>query len=99
MSDLLFKEMALTPEERKGIFRSKKPRKTGHAGIPGSGPKGEFCRTCAHLYRKNMAKTYLKCSLMRAHWTGGGGSDVKARDPACSAWSSLAARQDMERAG
>jgi hypothetical protein len=83
---ILFKEMALTPEERRGIFNAKKPRKTGHAAAPGSGPQGEFCRTCAHLYRNRMAKTYLKCSLMRAHWTGGGGSDVKARDPACKEW-------------
>jgi hypothetical protein len=33
-----------------------------------------------------MAKTYLKCELMKAYWTGGAGSDIKARAPACRRW-------------
>ena len=59
----------------------------GHAFRPGTGPEGETCGSCAHLARKTMAKTYLKCGLNRAAWTGGGGSDVRARDPACKFWS------------
>ena len=63
-----------------------KPRKRGHAGIPGNGPDGETCKTCKHLVRKLMAKTYMKCALTEAKWTGGAGSDVRVRDPACDFW-------------
>lgn len=31
-------------------------------------------------------KTFTKCSLMRAHWTHGGGSDVRRKDAACLHW-------------
>lgn len=57
-----------------------------HAAPPGTGPEGETCKSCAHLYRNRMAKIYLKCALRRAHWTGGAGTDVRARDPACARW-------------
>lgn len=57
-----------------------------HAALVGSGPRKETCRTCAHLARKHMARTYLKCGLMRSTWTGGPGTDVRAKDPACSKW-------------
>lgn len=57
-----------------------------YAALPGSGPAGETCGSCASLYRKRMGGTYLKCGLTRALWTGGGGSDVKSRSPACSKW-------------
>jgi hypothetical protein len=33
-----------------------------------------------------MAKTYFKCGLNRAKWTGGGKTDVRARDQACREW-------------
>ena len=52
----------------------------------GSGPEGQTCGPCKHLYRHRMAKTYLKCDLMRRHWTGGAGTDIKARWPACRQW-------------
>jgi len=58
----------------------------GYAAYPGTGPKGETCGSCAHLYRKQMAKTYLKCELMSATWTGGHGTDVLSRSPACMKW-------------
>ena|ERR1700735_5514120 len=58
----------------------------GHAAAPGSGPSGETCGSCLHLYRNQMASTYLKCYLSRARWTGGAATDVKARDPACEKW-------------
>jgi len=61
-------------------------KKHGHAAVPGTGPEGETCRSCAHLVRKEMASTYLKCGLMRAYWTGGQGTDVRARDAACRRW-------------
>lgn len=78
---------ALSPAERKKVMvRIAARKKTGHAWTPGTGPEGETCGTCKHLYRKRMSKTYLKCSLVESKWTGGGGTDVKARDPACKKW-------------
>jgi hypothetical protein len=74
---------AMTPAERK---RRKPTAKRGHIALPGTGPVGETCGSCAHLYRIQMAKTYLKCGLARAYWTGGAGSDVRAGDAACSKW-------------
>lgn len=74
-----------------GAFKRKTAKRgqtepQGHAAAPGSGPEGETCRTCKHLYRKSMAKTYLKCELMKHRWTGGGKTDVRAKDPACARW-------------
>jgi hypothetical protein len=60
--------------------------KGGYAAAPGTGPDGETCGSCRHLYRKHMSKTYLKCFLMRRHWTGGSGTDIKAKSPACKVW-------------
>src|SRR5690606_36519054 len=61
-------------------------RKTGHAWLPGTGPKGETCRTCKHYVIRQWAGTYRKCDLMRDHWTKGPGSDIRARDAACKKW-------------
>lgn len=70
--------------------QSTRPRlkKGGYADHPGTGPEGETCKSCQHLARVEYANVYLKCALMRAKWTGGGGTDVKARAPACSKWES-----------
>ncbi len=59
------------------------------AALPGSGPSGESCGSCGHLVRREMARVYLKCGLMRAHWTRGPGSDIRARAPACRNWKML----------
>jgi len=72
------------PPKPKGFH----PKKRGHAGIPGTGPKGETCKTCRHIYRNHMAKVYLKCALNRVRWTGGSASDIRARDLACEKWES-----------
>jgi hypothetical protein len=61
-------------------------KKRGHAARPGTGPEGETCGTCKHLVRRQMAKTYMKCGLTMAKWTGGAGSDIRHKDPACSKW-------------
>jgi hypothetical protein len=84
MLPLMLLGRALTPDERRAF--SKGPRKTGHAALPGTGPAGETCGSCVYLVHKKMAKAYLKCELRRATWTGGGGTDVRARDAACSKW-------------
>lgn len=67
-------------KKRKLTFRR------GHAAVPGSGPKGETCKTCQHLARIELARTYPKCGLMRAQWSRGRGTDVRVSDPACSRW-------------
>ena len=77
---------ALSEADRKRVMASLKAKKTGHAWKPGTGTEGETCKSCKHLVRRTFAKTYLKCGLMKAQWTGGPGSDVKARDPACKKW-------------
>jgi hypothetical protein len=86
MNDIPLLDRAMLPEERKALFR-KIPKRIGlHAAPVGSGPAGETCGSCKHLFRKSLSKTYLKCALVRSHWTGGGGTDIKARDAACSKW-------------
>jgi len=61
-------------------------RKHGHAALPGTGPDGETCKTCRHLEHRQFAGVYLKCWLMRAYWTRGEGTDVRAADAACRRW-------------
>ena len=57
------------------------------AGMNGRGPEGETCGSCAHCVRlKHDSRTYLKCGLMRHHWTNGAGTDIRARWPACEHW-------------
>lgn len=75
---------ALKPNGTPG--RRKDPEPAGYAAPPGTGPEGETCATCAHFTRRLFAKTYLKCGLMAANWTGGRKTDVKARAPACRQW-------------
>lgn len=84
--DLFNLDRALTPAERKRLQTATRSKKTGHAWPPGTGPEGETCGSCKHLARKSMGRVYLKCGLMQAVWTGGAGTDVRARDPACKKW-------------
>lgn len=91
MSDLLDIMMdpngrALTEAERKQLKRQMQSRPRGHAWTPGTGPAGETCRSCKHYTRRLYAKAYLKCGLMRAQWTGGPKTDIRASDPACKKW-------------
>lgn len=70
------------------LAKPKKPKKTGHAAPPGSGPAGETCGSCAHRVRARIrsGRVFQKCGLMRHAWTHGPGSDIKAGSPACSRW-------------
>ena len=62
-------------------------KSTGHAGVPGTGPQGETCKSCSHLMRRaTYRKTFLKCALRKAEWTGGKGTDIRAKDAACGKW-------------
>lgn len=58
----------------------------GYAADPGTGPRGETCQSCKYIARKDCAKTYLKCLLRRKQWTGGQGTDIRAKSPACRFW-------------
>lgn len=58
----------------------------GYPAAPGTGPEGETCRTCTHKYRRELASNYYKCLLMKASWTGGKGTDILLKSPACSKW-------------
>jgi len=85
MRDMFGNEISV--EEARALLRGRKttqPR--GYAAPPGTGPEGETCGTCKHIYRNRLAKTYLKCALMRRNWTGGPGTDIRARAPACRHW-------------
>lgn len=88
MRDMFGNELTVE-EARLAMGRARKsPTPRGYAAPPGTGPAGETCGSCRHLARRSLAKTYLKCELMSAVWTGGGGTDVKAKAPACRRWES-----------
>jgi hypothetical protein len=84
MKDLLGNDVSV--EQARAMRKRKTPQPAGYAALPGTGPKGETCGSCRHLYRMQCAKTYLKCELMRPDWTGGTGSDIRAKAPACRRW-------------
>lgn len=82
--------VAKAPAHREimGPDTSKKRKPTepkGYAALPGTGPEGKTCRDCQH--KKTMsntgAKSWIKCELMRAAWTHGPGTDIRASSPAC----------------
>jgi hypothetical protein len=57
----------------------------GYAALPGSGPEGKTCKDCKHKHTMSNTgnKSWIKCDLMRAAWTHGPGSDIRAGSPAC----------------
>ena len=84
--DLFGDEVVRKRQPRSGRARRKPTQPRGHAAPPGSGPEGETCKTCAHYTLRMMSKAYRKCGLMRAIWTGGPGTDIRAGDSACRKW-------------
>ena len=75
---------ALMDAPFRGKPKRKDPLPRGHYMKPGTGPEGKTCADCAHIFRNELAKTYLKCGKARAIWTGGRASDIRAKDAACS---------------
>lgn len=68
------------------VLKNPGVRVRGHAAQPGSGPAAETCGSCASLIFKSGARKYFKCRLTMSRWTGGAGTDVRRRDPACIKW-------------
>lgn len=87
-NDLPTGKYAMTPAERKKLFGVQRggPKIKGYGGTPGKGPAGETCGSCKHHATRRFAKTYHKCELMRAVWTGGEGTDIRLGSPACENW-------------
>jgi hypothetical protein len=81
--------LVLTPATPRGKHYVE-PR--GYAAQPGTGPDGKQCRNCDHYTHKGgVAGTYPKCGANVARWTGGRGSDILAKAPACSKFEEPAA--------
>lgn len=68
-----------TATQRKQVVAGRHPM-----GPPLLGDPAKTCGNCAHLYRVSYTKVYIKCSLVPA--TGGPGTDVRVRWPACTKW-------------
>ena len=87
MNDLFGLDRVLTPYERKHLGQKRKSViPSGHVMPPGTGPIGETCGSCLHIFRNRQSKAYLKCGLNRAKWTGGPKTDIRAGDAACKKW-------------
>ena len=71
------------PEAKKRGKHYVKPK--GYAGTPGSGPKGETCKTCKHYTRAGYHnRVHLKCGLVQ--WAHSRSNDILAGSPACQFW-------------
>lgn len=75
------REAGIVPKQRR-----KPTVKRGYAAQPGTGPEGKTCRDCQHKVTcgAGHTKSWIKCALRKATWTGGEGTDILARSPACS---------------
>lgn len=72
------------------LTQDKKPGGKGYAAVPGTGPSGQTCKTCANYAHnrgsEGRSKPYPKCWLLVKFWTNGPGTDIKAKAPACKHW-------------
>lgn len=79
--------LMVLPKTFKDPRSGARPRRSGHAAPPGSGPAGQTCGGCAHAVSvMGGAKNFTKCRLAEARWTKGPASDIRRKDPACSRW-------------
>ena len=59
----------------------------GYAFPPGTGPRGETCRTCQHKVTvRTDSNTFPKCELVRVNWTHSRRTDILVSSPACQYW-------------
>jgi len=62
-------------------------RDHSHPYACGTGPAGQTCGTCSKLCRVHYHdKTYRKCHVLMKHWSHGGATDIRRKDPACKSW-------------
>jgi hypothetical protein len=80
----LFGEAAPAPMTE----RQRKDQPKGYARPPGTGPAGETCGTCIHCQGtwSGTGKRFNKCDVIRFRWTGGPGTDIRRKSPACAMW-------------
>lgn len=80
-------QMALFPPSVRLPKDKQAGKPNGYARPPGTGPKGETCATCVHcVFVRGGTKAWPKCEIIRHRWTGGPGTDIKRRSPACEMW-------------
>lgn len=95
MSTDLFGEAPVQPlPQQTKRARASQPR--GYPAMPGTGPEGKRCKHCSNYVIRSFAKDYRKCLLMRAVWTGGAGTDIRANSPACSKFSDAAMSREAQ---
>lgn len=72
------------PDSRKRKRKPTQPK--GYAALPGTGPEGKTCKDCRHkeTHSNTGAKSWIKCAAIKAKWTHGPGTDIRAGSPACS---------------
>ena len=80
----LFGQPIFEPEPFLHGKRQTKPH--GYAANPGTGPRGETCKTCKYYARIRYSKVYRKCAKVYDRWTHGCATDILAGAPACHYW-------------
>ena len=81
-NEILESELPAHREEPK-----KKYTPHGYAAAPGTGPKGEYCRTCQFAVRRSGGrKHYWKCYLRVRAWSSCYATDILLKSPACKHW-------------
>ncbi len=75
---------SMSPEERRRLRERTTNPKARASGLPG--PSGEKCKTCIHAKANTMRsrKRFYKCAIAQRKATGGPGTDIRLKDPACS---------------
>lgn len=80
-----------------GPKRKSNNRPNGYAGVPGTGPGGETCKTCEFCAAVDYHdKRYYKCKK-RLKWTHGLGTDILLKSPACQFWEKEKAKDEQEQ--
>lgn len=80
----------LTEDEARDLLTRTRhqPLKNGYAYPPGTGPEGETCGSCKHIGWQDVrsGRRFYECGRERHRWTGGTGTDVLLKAPACRGW-------------
>lgn len=80
----LFGEELTRSEELRAKMGRKPTQARGYAWAPGTGPAGETCGSCRFAGRR---RRWAKCDNNHApKHTGGKGTDILLRAPACKYW-------------